>query len=113
MALLPGTSYSIRVIRAATVRERLFRGDRRLPRAQALTRGVDLDAPRLAAFAAHDHQRQAVERLAVVGLEGLHRGSVAVVHAGDFAGAVERESHQIVGRGAEDAALLLSPHGDV
>ena len=69
-------------------------------------------APDFTAFGADDQQRQAAERLAVVGLERLHGGGVAVVHRGDPAGAVHLEVHQVVGQRAEVAVLVLDPHGD-
>src|ERR1019366_6909742 len=90
----------------------LFCNDRSLPRAQAIAGGGDLDASRLAAFAAHDEEREAVERLAVVGLEALDGSRVAVVDAGDFGGTVEGEFHQVVGGGAEVAVLILDTYGD-
>src|ERR1035438_6036337 len=91
---------------------RLFRGDRGLPGAQSFGSGGDLDASRLAVFAAYDQERQAVERLAIVRLEGLDSGSVAVVHAGDPGRTLEREFHQVVGEGAEVAVFILHAHGD-
>src|ERR1035437_6677428 len=71
----------------------LLCGDCRLAGAQAVAGGGDLHASRFAAFAAHDQEGKSVERLAVVGLEGLDSSRVAVVDAGDFGGTVEFKLH--------------------
>ncbi len=66
----------------------------RLP--AALGTGCHIDMTWLAILRAHNQQRQSIESLAIVSLERLHRGRIAVVYAGNGRRTIQLEIHLVV-----------------
>lgn len=69
-----------------------------------------MDRARARPARADIQQRQPIERLAMVGVKGLHGRGLAIIHVGDLSRPGNLGVHQIVSRWAKITLLVLKAH---